>query len=283
MDTIGIVGQGFVGGSLNEGMKHSCYVWTYDKFSKEKSNVESLELLVELCEIIFVCVPTPMFESGKCDISIVESVLEGIESACMDLSTEVTAVIKSTIPPGMTDYLNGLYDYVDIVFNPEFLREASPVEDFKNQNRIILGGEEEPVKKVAEIYGRAYPLVPILCGKSKEAEMVKYVTNCFLATKVSFANEIFQICEKMDMSYDSVIDAAKLDDRLGDSHWQVPGPDGSFGYGGHCFPKDLSALKYLSLMVGVDPVMLSATWDKNMSVRKKEERDWEQMKGRAVV
>jgi len=284
-DIIGIVGAGFVGGALNAGMQHSCYVYTYDKYSEDKSNVKSIEELVDSCEVIFVCVPTPMFENGQCDISIVESVIKEIDEAAKKFGSEyeTIAVIKSTVPPGMTEYLDSSYKNVTVTFNPEFLREASPVEDFKNQNRIILGGDPKATKKVANIYSKAYPNVPILCGSSKEAEMVKYVTNCFLATKVSFANEIFQICKKMEMSYDNVIEAAKFDERLGGSHWQVPGPDGSFGYGGHCFPKDLNALRFVSRMVGVEPLMLNATWEKNLKVRQKEDRDWEQMKGRAVV
>ena len=72
--------------------------------------------------------------------------------------------------------------------------------------------------------------------------MIKYVTNCFLATKISFANEIYQICDKLRIDYDKVVEYATLDDRLGKTHWQVPGPDGRFGFGGACFPKDTSAL-----------------------------------------
>ena len=81
--------------------------------------------------------------------------------------------------------------------------------------------------------------------------MVKYVTNAFLATKVSFANEIHQICEGLDIDYDKVIEYATLDKRLGKSHWQVPGPDGDFGYGGHCLPKDVKALIPFSRRIGI--------------------------------
>lgn len=285
MDIIGVVGQGFVGGALTEGMKHSCHVWTYDKFDESKSSVKSIKALVEECKVIFVCVPTPMFKSGQCDTSIVESVVKEIYDACNDFfpHQEATVVIKSTVPPGTTEYLNETYDCIDVVFNPEFLREASPVEDFKNQNRIVLGGSIDAMTEVGAIYRRAYPGVPVIGMESKAAEMVKYVTNCFLSTKVSFANEIYEICQKMDIPYDGVVNAAMFDERLGGSHWQVPGPDGSFGFGGHCFPKDLSALRFVSKMIGVDSTMLDATWEKNLEVREKSDRDWEQMKGRAVV
>ena len=110
--------------------------------------------------------------------------------------------------------------------------------------------------------------------------MVKYFLNSFLATKVSFANEIYQICNGLDIDYDKVIEYAKYDERLGKSHLNVPGPDGDFGYGGHCFPKDLKALIQTALEIGLLPKMLIATDEKNDQVRKN--RDWENMEGRAV-
>ena len=112
-------------------------------------------------------------------------------------------------------------------------------------------------------------------------EMVKYLTNSFLATKVSFANEIYQVCEKLNIDYDKVVEYATLDDRLGKSHWNVPGPDGDFGFGGHCLPKDLSALIYLAMNLDTETNVLNAVEETNDVVRTN--RDWENMKGRAVV
>ena len=91
------------------------------------------------------------------------------------------------------------------------------------------------------MFSKAFPTAHIIKTDSTHAEMVKYLTNSFLATKVSFANEIYQICEKLKVDYDKVVEYATLDDRLGKTHWQVPGPDGDYGFGGHCLPKDLSA------------------------------------------
>jgi len=110
--------------------------------------------------------------------------------------------------------------------------------------------------------------------------MIKYVTNTFLATKVSFANEMYQICEGLNIDYDKVIEYARYDDRLGNSHWSVPGPDGDFGYGGHCFPKDVAALKYVGDSMNISTTMLSATMYKNKEVRS--DKDWEKQIGRAV-
>jgi UDPglucose 6-dehydrogenase len=123
--------------------------------------------------------------------------------------------------------------------------------------------------------------------------MVKYVTNCMLAVKVSFANEIAHICEALDndglnIDYDKVVEYAKFDRRLGDSHWSVPGPvpthDGRYvrGFGGHCFPKDINALMSVARSYGINPIVMKAAWDKNLELRPPEDRDWEQQVGRAV-
>jgi len=110
--------------------------------------------------------------------------------------------------------------------------------------------------------------------------MVKYLTNTFLSVKVSFANEIYEMCDELDIDYDKVIEYATYDERLGKSHWNVPGHDGDFGFGGHCFPKDLSALIKLSYELVTCNNVLVSTQETNNQVRTN--RDWEHMKGRAV-
>ena len=111
--------------------------------------------------------------------------------------------------------------------------------------------------------------------------MVKYFTNCFLATKVSFANEMYEICEALNIDYDKVTEYTVYDERIGKSHLNVPGPDGDFGYGGHCFPKDVNALRSLAWGLGCSPRILEATDSKNNDVRTN--RDWEEQVGRAVL
>ena len=107
------------------------------------------------------------------------------------------------------------------------------------------------------------------------------MTNSYLATKVSFANEMYSICEKFNMDYDKVVEYDTLDERLGVTHWSVPGPDGDFGFGGHCFPKDLNALISVADKFDLDVDVLRSVLNTNDKVRK--DRDWEKMKGRAVV
>jgi len=280
MQTIGIIGQGFVGNAVRMGMQHVYNVLTYDKSPDKYSNVTGIEELIEQNEVVFLCVPTPMKRSGKCDLSIINNALQEINQCCISLNKQIIIVIKSTIPPGTTDHLDSLYSHCNIVFNPEFLTEANSIEDYKNQNRIVIGGKRPYTSVVRRIFAKAFPKVPIIKTSSTIAETIKYVTNIFLATKVAFANEIFQVCEALDIDYDKVIEYAKYDVRLGQTHWDVPGPDGDFGYGGHCFPKDIAALKTLMNSLNVDSTIIDAVINKNNVVRT--DRDWEKQVGRAV-
>jgi len=283
-ETIGIIGQGFVGSALREGMKSAFNIETLDIDPEKQSSCSNIsELIDKVDEVIFVCLPTPMKKSGRCSTAIVETAISDINDANQRLNKRTIAVIKSTIEPGTTDKLNSSYSHVDIIFNPEFLTEANSFEDFKNQTRVIVGGPRPASTKVKSVFRKAFPKTPIIKTGAGVAEMVKYFTNCFLATKVSFANEMKQVCDRLDIDFDKVVEYALYDERIGDSHLSVPGPDGSPGFGGHCFPKDLNAIIYLAVLCGVKPSVMTAVWDKNLEVRSSEERDWEHMVGRAVL
>ena len=272
---IGVIGQGFVGTAVNEGLKPFFKIETFD--INKDSTCSSVIELSEKSDVIFVCLPTPMKIDGSCYLDIVEDTLLGL-----DIIKECkTIVVKSTIPPGTTEKWNKKFNYIQVVFNPEFLTEANSIEDYKNQNRIIIGGPRPATTKVKRIFAKAFPKVPIIKTGPTTAEMVKYFANCFLATKVSFANEMYQICESLDIDYDKVVEYVKYDERIGNTHLNVPGPDGDFGYGGHCFPKDIGALISLAHDLNVRPRMLTATECKNNDVRTN--RDWEKQEGRAVI
>ena len=154
-------------------------------------------------------------------------------------------------------------------------------EDFNNQDRIILGGPRPATTELRRLYSKVFPKAHIIKTGSTHAELVKYFTNCFLATKVAFANEMYQLVTALNHDYDKVVEYATMDKRLGKSHWAVPGPDGDFGFGGHCFPKDLQALLFLTEHLDTENNVLCAVQETNNNVRKN--RDWEKMKGRAVV
>lgn len=282
MQKIGIVGQGFVGSAVYEGFKDHFEIFKYDKFDDNKSNT-NLEGVVLNSDVIFVCVPTPMIsETGQASIHIVKEVIEDIDLIAGEFDLFPTIVVKSTVPPGTIDYLNTLTQNAEVTFNPEFLTEANAVNDFKNQNRIIIGTSDGyPANNVIDVFAKVFPNVHTVVCDSKEAEMCKYTINNFLTVKVSFANEIYDICEAYGIEYDNVSDLVQLDPRLGTSHWMVPGPDGDRGFGGHCFPKDLQAINYIAASVGVKANVLKATWKTNNRVR--EDRDWEKQEGRAVI
>ena len=285
---IGIVGQGYVGTAVRTVFEKHYDVLTYD-LDRKLSNCQTLEDLVRESNVIFVCVPTPMNKDRSCNTDIVEDVISDINDAVHidrlnhNPKTDKIVVIKSTVPPGTTDRLHRKYKGVDVIFNPEFLTEANFFEDFKNQSRIILGGIRRGTTKLRQIYSKVFPNVTIVKTGAKHAEMVKYFTNCFLATKVSFANEMKMLCDKLNLDYDKVVEYATYDERLGKSHWAVPGPDGELGFGGHCLPKDLSALINVAVdnSLGLYINVLSGVLETNDKVRKN--RDWEDMRGRAVV
>ena len=235
--------------------------------------------LVNNSDIIFVCVPTPMFESGECDLSIVNSVVE--ELSRHEYINNKVIVIKSTVVPGTTESLAASYPEMNFVFNPEFLTERTAVQDFENTSRVVLGGPRPATTILKQIYSNVFPKATIVKTDSTHAEMVKYMTNTFLSVKVSYANEIYKLCGALGIDYDKVVEYATYDERLGKTFWAVPGTDGDFGYGGHCFPKDLAAILHLTEKLNTVNNVLCATQETNNNVR--ENRDWEGMKGRAVT
>lgn len=285
--SIALVGRGFVGEAFYQGMKdhYDISVWDTDP---AKANVYSLAEAVELQRFVFVSVPTPMnLKTGECDTSILESVIEDISK----YNGRAIIVVRSTVPPGTCAKFNkAAIDTHDmysgqrkptVVFNPEFLTEANYINDFKNQTRIVLGGYNQDTTKIAQLYNKVFPLIPIVQTDVTTAEFVKYFANCFLATKVTFANEMKQIADALKIDYNAAAKIAALDPRIGSSHIAVPGPDGHRGFGGTCFPKDLNALMAHAKKLGVPTPFLQAVWEKNLEVRP--ERDWEADKGRAVT
>lgn len=287
MKKIGIIGQGFVGNSIKEGLKDTYpNILTYD-LNPELRNCSSLQQIVNECECLFVCVPTPMNADGSCHLNILEKLIQDIydidkQNYSSFINNQKIIIIKPTVPPGTTKRLQISYPSFRFVFNPEFLTEANAVNDFKNQDRIILGSSDKgALQYVTELYEACFPIIPIVKTSFEKAEMVKYVINTFLMVKVSFANEMYQICDKLGINYEEMINIAKLDKRLGNSHWKVPGPDGHYGAGGSCFIKDINSLRYLGNLLNVKTTMLNASIEKNDEVRP--EKDWQQLKGRAVI
>ncbi len=275
MHRVGVVGVGFVGTAVSTGLEtvlgDLVEIREYDKFK----DTESLENVVENSDIIFVCLPTPMNDDGGCNTSIVEDGVRNIV-ACAPRSKNI--VLKSTVPPGTTNRLQKLYPNHGFIFNPEFLTEKNFIEDFLNQDRIVLGygGDWWHKTRVEKLYedfiNNQSSKATIVGCKSEVAEMMKYVSNCYLATKVTLFNELDEICKAADIDLAQVVKVLDYDKRIGKTHMKVPGPDGKHGFGGSCFPKDINALIAFAREKGVDPMVLDTVWTKNLLVR--EEQEW---------
>jgi len=296
---IGVIGLGYVGQAVYEGLRSYYKVVTWCDLAEEplgllyatnkeqtkRDRVKDFDMVY--CDIVFVCVPTPMNPDGSANVGIVEKVIANLHSISLsellkgEIDSPPIIVIKSTVPPGTTKHLGEKFRGTQIVFNPEFLREANYLDDFINQDHILIGGPRPATGIVKQMYTLPFPEVQITKTDSTYAELVKYMTNCFLATKVSFANDMKKVCDHFDVDYDKVMEYATYDERLGKSHWNVPGPDGHLGFGGTCFPKDMNALMAICWNMDISIPTIRGAWATNLEVRP--ERDWEELKGRAVT
>jgi len=272
---IGIIGLGFVGGAIKYSFKEHFNVMSYD-IDPSKSTVLTIKSLTKQCKFIFVALPTPMNKDGSCDISNIDNALKEIDM----YSDQNIVIIKSSTPPGTTKSLAAKYTNVSLVFSPEFLTERNANWDFAHQESIILGGYPGITAQVRDMFRRVFPQVIIRETDFTTAEMVKFTINCFLATKISLFNELYQCCDKLHIDYDQMVKLALLDERIGESHTKVPGWDGHFGFGGACFPANINIMIEKAKELGIDAKVLKACWDKNLEVRP--EKDWEKLKGRCV-
>jgi len=223
---IGIVGVGFVGKALRQYFeKQKKPLLLYDKFK----NIGSFEQINQ-ADVVFICVPTPFNKEKGFDLSFVEDIVYKIEG-------EKIIVIKSTVLPGTTEKLQEKYSQHKFLFNPEFLTETSPDQDFAYPDRQIVGYTKQSFN-VAEDILNLLPLAPTMkLLPATEAEMVKYFGNAFLSTKVIFANQIYDLCQKLGINYEMVAECAGADKRIGRSHLTV-WHQGKRGYAGKCLPKD---------------------------------------------
>ena len=277
MYNIGIIGRGFVGSAVahgfSEGVGYNAIIRIYDKDPSKSLN--SLEDVVNKSDFIFVSVPTPSNEDGTINIEILNSCISEInEIHSKKKHSNPIVLIRSTILPGTSLKIQNIFPDMRIVFNPEFLTERSANFDFISQTRFVLGGDEKNVTEVSKLYrDRFGSSIAIIETDFQSAELIKYVCNTYFATKVSFLNEMKRISDKVDANWDDVIEGFLRDGRIGSSHSQVPGPDGKFGFGGSCFPKDIQAMISFSKEIGVYTNVLNGAWQTNLEVRP--EKDWE--------
>jgi UDPglucose 6-dehydrogenase len=220
-------------------------------------------------EIIFLCVNTPATFTGAADLRFVRAAATEIAGTLRNRTDPQALIVnKSTAPIGtgetiemiLARYLGTPLDTA-ICANPEFLREGSAVHDFFNPERIVIGAARcEDARRVAGLYEALG--APILTTDLRSAEMIKYVSNAFLATRVSFVNEIARLCESLDVEVDGVLEGVGLDSRIGKAYFR-PG----IGYGGSCLPKDVAALCHTGEIAGLTMRVLQAVQEANVSQR----------------
>lgn len=273
MAKIGIIGYGIVGQAVGDGFatkKENKVIW----YSRTKGPYTPEEVIKE-SEFLFVCVPTPMFLDGSgIDLSIVKSTVDFVAPKIS--GTDKILTIKSTVVPGTTASFAKKYPKVNFAMNPEFLTEANAPWDFLHPDRTVVGATSDSVaNRLVSLYRDLLgPNSKFFMTDTTTAEMVKYMSNAFLSTKVIFANEMFDLCNALGVKYEEVANMVAADPRIGPSHLQVTTVR---GFGGKCFPKDVSALLAYAKEQKVDMSALKAVWEKNLKIRKV--RDWEEIKG----
>jgi len=219
-------------------------------------------------EIVFIAVNTPMGVDGEAELRYVRAVAERIAEV---MDHPLIVVNKSTVPVGTGDWVADIIRNrqpraipFSVVSNPEFLREGSAISDFMNPDRVVLGSlDEEAAQKVAQLYLPLRIQGPIMITDLRTAEMIKYASNAFLATKISFINEIANICEALGADVKEVADGMGYDKRIGRAFL-----DAGLGYGGSCFPKDVKALAHMANVQGKHPQLLEAVMQINADARR---------------
>ena len=259
---VAIIGYGFVGKALKNGLKTSVEVLLVEP--KLNTNINDLKTFKP--DTIFICVPTPMNDDGSQDTSILENVIDKLNP----FSESSLIVLKSTVIPSYVSKIE--IKIPNIVYNPEFLRENFANKDFINADLIVFGSKnDEANKKLANFYSQYtkctntnYQFTDLI-----SASLIKYSINSFLSAKVIFFNEFFEVFSNSGSkdNWENFIKIMQNDKRIGNSHMQVPGPDGKLGFGGPCFPKDTKALIQYSKDIGEPLKLLEKCISLNNNIR----------------
>lgn len=224
---IGIIGYGMVGQAVANGFSKTQVVYSDPKFNK----ITISDICAKNCDVIFVCVPTPTDDSNY---ELLIHTLSSIE----ETHYSGIVVVKSTVLP---DYI----EQFNVVYNPEFLSRATANEDFINPPFVLIGSnDKEKAEKLRKIYleQSVVCMDNVIITDVKTAAMAKYCMNSFYATKVTFMNQMFDVAQQLGIRWNDVTDILSKHPWMGTHHFQVPGPDGSRGFGGPCLPKDTEAL-----------------------------------------
>lgn len=265
---IAIVGHGFVGKAVDYGFPDNmCEKIIIDpRYGTSVNDLKDSNV-----SYTFVCVPTPMGNGGLIDASIIKSVVADLKKY-----TNGLIIIKSTVTPDIIQelFVDEEFDRM-MVYNPEFLTEKSANEDFVNPFMHVFGGHLDATSEVEHLY-KFYSICkpcPTYHMSAVDASFVKYGINSYLASKVLWFNQFFDVVNKYGANYGKVVGAITADNRVGRSHTTVPGFDGKRGYGGACFPKDTAALAQFANIIGENFSMLETAIVANNKYRNNYEKD----------
>jgi len=260
---VGIIGVGYVGNAISLAFAGDPYV-TLVKRDPPKGFMATYDEL-KTCDGIFVCVPSPQSDDGSCDTSYLEGVLQDLKA----INYTGVIISKCTAPPNIYTELNR--QFPNLVHAPEFLTAANAEQDYANGKFAFIGGAVSAYRREAERLIRlsqsGLEQDRVFHCSIAEASLAKYTLNTFLATKVIYMNELADLAKKLDCDYTVVAKMIRTDHRIGSSHLQVPGPDGYYGFGGACFPKDTAALLKIAEDASVDMNVLNAAVKKNLLLR----------------
>lgn len=275
--TIGLVGLGFVGGSLYKSFEgRGQPVVAYDKYKKHGS----LESLLNT-DIIFLCLPTPYVDGHGFDISAIQEVCSFLSMRNNPIKRyQGLVVIKSTIEPGVTRFLSETY-HLNIAHNPEFLTARTAFEDFDNQKHIVIGQYKltsnqcsrsiitpyQSTEKLELLYKDLYPEAKISVCTSEESEAMKLFCNNFYAVKVQVFNEFYLLCQRIGADYSTVKNMMLDNGWINPMHTTI-GLDGQLSYGGACFPKDTNALNHFMKKMGTPNGIINSCIEERNKMRK---------------
>lgn len=258
---IGIIGFGYVG---------SAVAWSHrqDELIIEDPKLPDSHTKADMvgCDAVYVCVPSPSTQDGHCDASILEHTLKDL--LLVSVAKTVPIICKTTAPPSVYEHL--LTQYPNIVYIPEFLTAKNHIADYLNTDLFVLGGDMLYCELARAVIMGSHLSADkkFVMTDIKSASLFKYMMNSYLATKVTFMNDYKQLADAHGIDWSLMQHLARTDSRIGISHMAVPGPDGEFGWGGACFPKDIAAIQMEAMDLGTELELLGRVEDINKKHRR---------------
>jgi UDPglucose 6-dehydrogenase len=258
---VGVIGAGYVGSAVARSHRHDDVVIRDPALGTDSATLTD----VAQCDVIYVCLPSPSRLDGGCDTVYLEHGLaELMQHSGMD---QRPIIAKTTAPP---DTYRALHQrWPNIVHVPEFLTAVDHLQSYANSGYFVLGGSDPWRTQARDVLQTVFSLLPHcwMFTDIATAALYKYMMNSYLATKVTFFNEFYRLSQALGVDFVTLTSLAREDRRIGTSHMQVPGPDGEFGWGGACFPKDIAALIHFSRELDQNAELLSCVQNLNQQHR----------------